>query len=130
MNVDDLKASLLNAPWRKYKDVTVEGATGPVQLLIRRPPDAKVAELLRKSKDDGLITEKGEPTSAEGGLRLRARVVALTLFAPNAVRSLFTEEEVLEAPFLHDVADDCTAALAGTGAALEKLKGNSAATPT
>ncbi|WP_224364228.1 hypothetical protein [Hyalangium versicolor] len=130
MNVDELKANLLSAPWRKYKDVTVEGTTGPVQLVIRRPPDARVAELLRKAKEEGLLTEKGEPTSPEAGLRLRARVVALTLFAPNAVRPLFTEEEVLEAPFLPELGDDCTAALAGTGASLEKLKGNSAATPT
>ena len=123
-DTESIKQNLLSAPWRKYKDITVEGLSGEVTLVIRRPPDKEVLSLFESSQRDGLIDKAGNPTSPDAGLRFRARVVARCVFLPNATRPLLTEEETLQWPALGEVANDCMAALAPPGAAVEKLKGN------
>lgn len=118
-----LKQSLLSAQWREYKRVSVEGADGPVELVIRRPPDTRVVALLEGAQKEGLLNAATEPTSPAAGLRFRARVVATVVFLPNDVTPLFTEAEVLEWPAVSEVEAHCMAALVPPGAQIERLKG-------
>ena len=90
-DANTIKAALLNAPWPEYSRVTVPGATGPVELIIRRPPDNILKELLKGAKD--VEGDAKDEDKADAGLGFRARVVATCVFLPDAVRALFTEEE-------------------------------------
>jgi hypothetical protein len=124
MDTESLKNSLLSAPWRKHTTVTVEGRDGGVELIIRRPPDTEVLKLVQGAEKDGLTDGADRDASAEAALRFRARAVALTVFLPNAVRPLFTEEEALGWPGLNEVADLCMAAITPAATAVERAKGN------
>jgi hypothetical protein len=124
MDIATLKDSLLNAPWRKHSAITVEGRDGKVELVIRRPPDAEVLKLMQGAEKDGLVGGKGQDTSTESALRFKARVVALTVFLPNAVCPLFTEDEALSWPGMHDVSEACMAAILPPATNVERAKGN------
>ena len=124
MNVDDLKKNLLGAPCPLVERVTVESAAGPVELLIRKPPDKVVAEILASADRDGIREGNESAVSPEAALRFRARVVAATVYAPNAVRPLFTEEEVWEWPLTSVVAEACQRAIIPSSVAVERAKGN------
>lgn len=124
MYTDTMKSSLLNAPWRKHSTATVEGRDGPVDLVIRRPPDTEVLALMKDAERDGLVGGAEQASSTEAALRFRARVVALTVFLPNAVRPLFTEDEALAWPGLSEVSESCMAAILPPGANVERAKGN------
>ncbi|ATB41144.1 hypothetical protein CYFUS_006606 [Cystobacter fuscus] len=122
-DVASIKHSLLRAPWREYTRVKVEGLEGPVELVIRRPPDSVLEKLIKDAKEKKLDTTEGEEKNHEAGLHFRARVVATCVFLPNAVTSLFTPEEALDWPGLAEVADACMAAIS-PAKALEGAKGN------
>ncbi|WNG57387.1 hypothetical protein F0U59_23435 [Archangium gephyra] len=119
-DVTSIKASLLNAPWPEYSRVTVPGTEGPVQLVIRRPPDTILKELLKGARD---VEADAKEERADAGLGFRARVVATCTFLPDAVRPLFTEEEAHGWAGLSLVFDECMAAI-NPAKALEKARGN------
>jgi len=122
-DVVDIKQRLLNAQWHEYKRVSVEAEGGAVELVIRRPPDSVLTELLAGAREQGLNAAGGDEKDPVAALHFRARVVAATTFLPNAVRPLFTHEEVLGWPGVWAVADACMEALA-PAKALESAKGN------
>ncbi|QRK06046.1 hypothetical protein JQX13_38870 [Archangium violaceum] len=131
----DLKKKLGNATWRKYKDTTIDVDGEPLALVIRRAPEGVAVQVLDEARKAGDIDQDGKPIGETGAMRLLARMVATVTFEPGAVRPIFdrTSDEDLAnisvAPWLMDIKDDATAALAATGTVVEKLKGNSEATP-
>ncbi|EPX56157.1 hypothetical protein D187_007499 [Cystobacter fuscus DSM 2262] len=122
-DVASIKHSLLRAPWREYTRLKVEGLDGPVELVIRRPPDSVLEKLLRSLKEKGLDAAGGEEKDPESALHFRARVVATCVFLPNAVAPLFTEDEVLDWPGVAEVSNACMAAI-NPAKALENARGN------
>jgi hypothetical protein len=134
--MDSLKAKLGSAVWRKWKDVAVEVDGELFPVVIRKAPPGVAVLVLDEARKAGDLNAENEAANELAGLRLLARMVATVLFAQGAVRPLFDRNNpedlatVQTAPWLMDLRDDCVAALGATGAALEKLKGNSEATPT
>jgi hypothetical protein len=124
MDTETLKGSLLSALWPKHTTVTVEGRDGPVELIVRRPPPVELLNLVQSEEGDALKDDTDQMAQAKAALRFQARVVARTIFLPNAVRPLFTEEEVLLWPHMKDVAEHCMAAILPPGTAVERAKGN------
>ncbi|MBM7117639.1 hypothetical protein [Archangium primigenium] len=122
-NVDEIKQRLQQRTWPEYKRVSVEAEGGPVELVIRRPPDRVLERLLTQAREAGLNLAKGEADNPVAAVRFRAELVAATVFLPNAVTSLFTPEEVLDWPGCADVSEHCMAALAPSKG-LEQAKGN------
>ncbi|WNG49204.1 hypothetical protein F0U60_37620 [Archangium minus] len=131
----NLKTKLGNATWRKYTDLTIDIDGEPIALIIRRAPEGVTTEVLDEARKAGDVDEDGKPTSIGGAMRLLARTIATVLFEPGAVRPLFdrTSDEdlqiIIRAPWLEHVRNDALAAFGAAGAVLEKLKGNSEATP-
>jgi hypothetical protein len=123
-STEAIKKSLLNAPWRKVGELTVEGEGGRVELIIRRPPPKHSADMLQKLREDKLVDEKGDPVSNEAGLEMAARMFAPMLFLPGGVRALLSPAELLEAPWFEEAAEACKEALKGTKAMVEDAKGN------
>jgi hypothetical protein len=119
---DEFKHSLLEASWRLYKKVTVQGARGSAELEIRIPPPNVLSELLQDAKK--LKEAKDAPEAKhEEAQDFGLRVIAATVWRPGAVRSLFTLDEVKRWPYASAVQADCLAAVnAGTG--MEAAKGN------
>ena len=117
------KQRLLSSTWREHARVTVVTDDGPVELVIRRPPDAVLTTLLAEARAEGLHASGGDESKPEAAVHFRAKVVAATTFLPNERTPLFTMAEALDWPGLLDVADACMAALA-PGKALEAAKGN------
>jgi hypothetical protein len=127
--IDELKADLLEAPWRKFADVQVEGRRGPVDLIIRRPPPDVLETLSKKLKAATAAEEAKAEGAEETAMSAMASVVAQCVWAPNAVRPLFTPEEARRWPYLMDVLGDCINAIK-VGAGVEAAKGKSEATST
>ncbi|QRK08079.1 hypothetical protein JQX13_50400 [Archangium violaceum] len=131
----DLKSKLGNANWRKYKDTTIDVDGEELAVVIRRAPPGVAVQVLEEARKTGDVDEENNPKGESGAMRLLARMVATVLFEPGAVRPLFdrTNEEdittITTAPWLLDISDDATAALGASGAVVEKMKGNSEATP-
>ncbi len=134
--MNELKAKMGSATWRKYKDRTVEVDGEEVAIVIRRTPVGVSPQVLNEARLAGDITEDGRPTDAAGAVRLLARVAATVIFEPGAVRPLFDRNNqedlavIMNAPWLDEVKDDIMAAFGSAGVLLEKMKGNSEATPT
>ena len=101
----------------------MEADGGAVELVIRRPPDSVLQRLLGEARDKGLHAADGDAKDPVAALRFRAEVVAATVFLPNAVRALFTPEEVLEWPGTSEVAEHCMAAI-NPAKGLEEARGN------
>lgn len=132
----NLKEQLSGAQWRKYKDTAVEVNGEKVPVVIRRAPPGVAVEVLDEARKAGDVGADNEPTGELSALQLFARVVATVLFAPGAVRPMYDRnnaedlQALRRAPWLLDIRDDAMAALGSSGAVVEKLKGNSEATPT
>jgi len=122
---DDFVANLLDAPWRLFKQVTVEGARTSVQLDIRTPPPSILQPLVEKARTLRSKVD-GDDTDALDWL---AEVVATVVWRPGAVRSLFTKEQVKAWGHFSTVQADCLAAI-NLATAVETAKGKSEATPT
>lgn len=127
--IEELKADLLDAPWRKYKDVQVEGRTRMVELVIRRPPPNVLEELSKKLKTASAAEESKADGAEETALGAMAEVVSQCVWLPNAVRPLFTPEEAKRWPHLWEVLPDCINAIK-VAAGVEVAKGKSEATST
>jgi hypothetical protein len=123
-NVDAVKASLRGAQWRKVKDVEVEGSGGKVTLTVRRVPMEKLVALRKTWREEGLLTEKDEPKDAEAALEINRRLVAMVLFLPDAVRPLFTPDELREVAWVDDLLPQVQEAFTPITKAVETAKGN------
>ena len=134
--MNDFKARLGGAQWRKYKDTMVEVGGEELPVVIRRAPPGVAVLVIEEARKAGDMAEDGRPVGETGALRLLARMVCTVLFQQGGVRPLFERDDaedlatVMVAPWLMDLKDDCMAALGATGATLEHVKGNSEATPT
>ncbi|HZI07227.1 MAG TPA: hypothetical protein VEZ71_24625 [Archangium sp.] len=115
---DDFLKNLMDAPWRLYKKVTVEGRSGPVELDIRIPPPAVLEELQREAK--ALKDEANEENP--DALNWLWKVVATTVWRPGAVRQLLTPDQVKHWPQVSLIQGDCVAAL-NTAMGVEAAKG-------
>ena len=125
-----IKSSLLNTQWREYTRVNVESINGPVELVIRSPPDAVLGKLLRGAQELRGKGAEGEKTATQSeerdpevALRWRAEVVATCVFLPNGVTPLFAVDEVLGWSGVGEVVEQCLAAI-NPSKALERAKGN------
>jgi hypothetical protein len=123
----DLKAKLSGATWQLHveRTINIEGEEAPV--VIRRPPKHVLVSLLDTAKKAGEVDADYKPVSDYTSLRVLARLTALTLFAPGAVRSLYTQEEidtVLNAPWLLELQEDVMGAVSHITALVEAAKGN------
>ena len=134
--MNELKAKMGSATWRLYKETTVEVNGEPVAIVIRRAPGGIAAAVLDEARRAGDMGENGQPTDAMSALRLLARAAATVIFEPDAVRPLFDRSNpedlavIMCAPWLDDVRNDVMKAFGSALVTLEKLKGNSEATPT
>ena len=122
-NPTAVKNSLLNAPWKRVGTMTLEGAAGPVTLVIRRPPPKIAAKLLKSCEADGLADAEGRPTSPEHAITLAARLHAPMLYLEGASEPLFTPDEFTDLPDFQAACEACQAALSVTGQ-IEAAKGN------
>ncbi|MBN1208085.1 MAG: hypothetical protein JXB05_24690 [Myxococcaceae bacterium] len=123
-NVEALKSSIRNGPWQLAGEFTVEGESGPVTLVIRRPPMKIAQKQLEELRAAGLVNEKNEPVSNEAGLELAARMFAPMVFLPKAIRPLFTPEELTDLPCFDALAAACMKAMGSTKQLVEEAKGN------
>jgi hypothetical protein len=130
----DLKAKLTGAQWRHHRNLTLKLEGGEeLEVAIRRPPPMVLMAVLDAAQRAGEVDEKKEPTSEWNSLRLLARLTIACLFAPDAVRPLFTQAEVddvLQAPWLLELQDDVQSAMAPAQKLVESAQGNSEATQT
>jgi hypothetical protein len=126
----------LNAPPRLYKEVSVTIGEKVVTLVLRRAPKGLSAMVAAEAKRAGDMNEKGEPNGDEGALRFMARMAAVVVYRPDAVRPAYDRrkpedlDRIIESEWLMELQDDIAGAFAHQGVALERIKGNSEATPT
>lgn len=129
----DLKAKLTGAQWRHHSDRTITLESGEqLNVVIRRPPPQVLAALFDVAQKAGELDEKKEPTSEWNALRLLARMAISCIFAPGAIRPLFSQaevEDVVYAPWLLEIQDDVQSAMSPAQKLEEAAKGNSEATP-
>ena len=123
-NPEAVKSSLLKARWRTYKTITVEGESGAVELVVRRPPPKFILRALKQMEADGLVDAKHNAVSEEAGLVVSARLIAPMLYLPNAREQLFTPEELIEAAWFMEVLHECLPALGATKGMVEAATGN------
>ena len=128
-DIDNIKADLLEAPWRKYREIQVEGRRGNVDLVVRRPPPDVLEDLAKKLKAASRAEEAKEDTAEETAVGAMSAVVASCIWLPNAVRPLFTPEEARRWPHLMEVLPTCIEAIK-VGVGVETAKGKSEATST
>jgi hypothetical protein len=124
LNVEAVKASLRGAQWRKVKDVSIEGAAGPVTLTVRRIPMEKLVAVRKEWQQEGLLTEKDEPRDADAALEINRRLLAMVLFLPDGVRPLFEPDELKEMPWVDELLPEVQEAFAPITKAMESAKGN------
>jgi hypothetical protein len=120
MSAEALKAKMGQGQRPKVKDFTLKTEEGEEIALVLRRPLPSVAEVLLK----GAETLK-EASSGGAVLAFQCQLVAETVYAPGAVRPLYTAEEAKGCAYLSELFKQAMPALAATvGSAVEEAKGN------
>ncbi|MCY1080300.1 hypothetical protein [Archangium lansingense] len=126
----------LNGPPRIYKEVTVTIGDKAVPLVLRRASKSLVAMAFAEAKKAGDVDANNNHAGEDGAMRALARMASLVVYRPGAVRPAFNRhsqedlERIIESEWLMELQEDINGALAPAGVALERMKGNSEATPT
>lgn len=129
----DLKAKLSGAQWRLHVERTLNLDGEELPVVIRRPPEHVLLNVLEEAKKAGEVDAEHKPTSDANAIRLLARLTALCLFAPGGLRPLFQPSEietVVQAPWLLELQQDVQSALGHAQVLTEAAKTFSDATPT
>lgn len=132
MSASDIRAKLRHAPGPEQKRVMVAVGTEEhpedLELVVRRPTPEAVLAVMREH--EGTVREDAtDAEKAAGGLRLMARLAAMTLYLPGAVRPLYEASkpedvnELLGCAWLLDVQGAVMAATGGIAEGVERSKG-------
>lgn len=132
MSAADIRAKLRHAPGPEQTRVTVQvgvdDAPEEQALVVRRPTPESVLAVLREH-EAGTAETASDAEKAAGGLRLMARLAAMTLYLPGAVRPLYDAsnpkdvDELLGCAWLLDVQAAVMAATGNIAKGVEDAKG-------
>lgn len=120
MTAEELKAKMGQGQRPKVRDFTLTTEEGDtISLVLRRPLPSVAEELLKEAE------VLKEASSGGAVLTFQCRLVAETVYAPGAVRPLYTEEEAKGCAYLAELFKQAMPGLAATvGSAVEEAKGN------
>ncbi|QSQ24852.1 hypothetical protein JY651_07895 [Pyxidicoccus parkwayensis] len=105
--MSQLKQRLTSSQRKVITTVTIDDAT----VDFRRPTHPERLAVMEASKAAGEVDSAEKPTTAEGGLRMLARVIASVAYDPETQQRIFdpaSAEDVTaiyNAPWLEDVQD-------------------------
>jgi hypothetical protein len=120
MTAEELKAKMGQGQRPKVKDFTLKTEEGEeLALVLRRPPPSMAEALLKDAET------LREGSSGPAVLAFQCRLVSETVYAPGAVRPLYTANEAKECAYLPELFKHAMPALAASvGQAVEEAKGN------